>query len=469
MRVLTRSGEERILEYNNSLRTEGVNRPIIRGVSHDITERKRAEEALQQSHAQLAKKNRYETIISTVTQSVHKSINLQDVLENAVEAMSKNIDEADHVSIYLVEGEEAVLRAYRGSFEFLIERVRRIPYPRGFTWKTIIEGEPIYCPDVDEDTAIGPVGREIGTKSYVSMHIHYEGKTVGIININSLQRNAFNEEDLKLLEIVTQQIETAFNNARQAEALRKARNELEIRVKERTSKLMEVNEALRLEILERKSGEEKIKASLKERELLLKEIHHRVKNNLQVISALLRLQCGFTKDAETRKLFDETQNRIKSMSLIHEQLYRSIDLKRIDFTKYIRNLAYHLFRSYGVSSETLSLEIRGNNIKLNIDTAISCGLIINEVVSNSLKYAFPEDKKGRVYIDISSDAENKYTLIIGDNGIGLPNDIDFRNTETLGLQVVTTLVEQIEGTIELDRSNGTEFKIKFKEQNSARN
>ncbi|MBI2485826.1 MAG: GAF domain-containing protein, partial [Deltaproteobacteria bacterium] len=192
-------------------------------------------------YGELSKKNRYETIISTVTRSVHQSINLQEVLENAVEAMSKNIDGADHVAIYLAEGEEAVLRAYRGHPDWFIERVRRIPYPKGFTWKTIIEGKPRYCPDVDQDTFIGPAGREVGTKSYLSMPIHYEGKTVGVINIHSLQKNAFNEEDRKLLEIVMQQIETAVNNARQAAALREARDELESKVAERTKELVQAN------------------------------------------------------------------------------------------------------------------------------------------------------------------------------------------------------------------------------------
>ncbi|MGE5445220.1 MAG: PAS domain S-box protein [Ignavibacteriales bacterium] len=171
-------------------------------------------------YGELAKKNRYETIISTVTRSVHQSINLQDVLENAVEAMSRNIDRVDIIGILLVEGEEAVLKAHRGYPDWFLKRVRSIPYPKGFTWKTMIEGKPRYVADTDQDTVIGPAGREVGTKSYISMPIHFKGKAVGVININSFQKNAFNEEDLKLLEIVTQQIEVAINNAQQAEKLR---------------------------------------------------------------------------------------------------------------------------------------------------------------------------------------------------------------------------------------------------------
>lgn len=183
-------------------------------------EMKRQAEVLNENLAQLARKNRYEAIISTVTRSIHQSINLEEVLENAVEAMNKNIDGVDNISIYLVEGEEAVMKANRGYPDWFIKRVSRIPYPKGFTWKTIIEGRPRYVADVDQDTVIGPAGREVGTKSYLSMPIRYSGKTVGAININSLKKNAFDEEELKLLDIVAHQIEIAIGNAKAAETMR---------------------------------------------------------------------------------------------------------------------------------------------------------------------------------------------------------------------------------------------------------
>jgi len=191
-------------------------------VHENITERKLVEETLKENLAQLSKKNRYETVISTVTRSVHRSIDLHDVLENAVETMSKNIDGIDYVSIYLVEGEEAVMKAHRRYPPWFIKRVRRIPYPKGFTWKAIIEGKPLYCADVEQDTVIGLAGKALGTKSYVSIPIRHRDNVVGCININSLQKNAFDEEDLKLLRIVAQQIEGAFHNAQVAEALRQS-------------------------------------------------------------------------------------------------------------------------------------------------------------------------------------------------------------------------------------------------------
>src|SRR5581483_10583398 len=188
----------------------------------EISERRLAEKSLQESLTQLYKKNRYETIISNVTRSVHRSINLQDVLENTVEALSKNIDKVDYVAVYLVEGGEAVLKAHKGLTAQYIEGAGGIPYPRGFTWKTIMEGKPRYVADVDQDTAIGPVGRDAGIKSHLSIPIHFEGKVVGTVGINSFQKDAFDEEELKLLEMVSRQIEAAINNAQTAEALRQS-------------------------------------------------------------------------------------------------------------------------------------------------------------------------------------------------------------------------------------------------------
>jgi len=196
-------------------------------VFRDISERKSAEKTLREALERLSKLNRYEAIISAVTRIVHQSIDLQEVLENAVEALGKNIEKVQHVSIYMVEGGDAVMRSYRGYPDLFVERVRRIPYPKGLTWKIITDGKPRYCADVDQDTVIGPSAREAGIKSYVSMPIFYEGKCVGTLNISSLHKNTFDKEEIQLLEIVAQQIGTAINNAQRAESLKKALSEVE--------------------------------------------------------------------------------------------------------------------------------------------------------------------------------------------------------------------------------------------------
>jgi two-component system response regulator len=215
------------------------------------------------------------------------------------------------------------------------------------------------------------------------------------------------------------------------------------------------------DITERKEAEERLKASLKEKEVLLREIHHRVKNNLQIIFSLLNLQSGYIRDSHALDMFRECQNRVRSMALIHEVLYQAKDLARVNFAEYIKNLALNLFRSYGVSSEVISLNISVREVMLEIDTAIPCGLIINELVSNSLKYAFPGGKTGKITIDMHLEDGNQLILIVSDDGVGLPAGLDFRNTETLGLQLVNTLTDQLKGLIEVQGKQGTEFKIIF--------
>jgi two-component sensor histidine kinase len=216
-----------------------------------------------------------------------------------------------------------------------------------------------------------------------------------------------------------------------------------------------------------------IKKSLEEKEVLLKEIHHRVKNNLQIVSSLLSLQSRYIKDKRMVEMLKDGQNRIKSMALVHEKLYQAGDLAKIDPSGYIRDLASYLLRSYEAMPGGVGLKVKADDVLMGIDTAIPCGLIISELVSNSLKHAFPlcaqnsADKTGcredEIVIDLSSGNDGKFTLIVSDNGIGFPKDLDFRRTESMGLQLVNTLIDQIGGTIELDIRGGTEFKITFAE------
>lgn len=205
---------------------DGKTRILI--FSREITERKKAEDALRQTLDHLSKKSRYETIVSAVTRSVHQSTDLETVLENAVQAIMENIEKADNAAIYFVEGEEAVLKANRGYVDWYVRKVGRIPYPRGYAWKVIMDEEPRYCPDVDKDDVIGPAGRELGIKSYLSLPIKYAGKIIGTININSFQKDSFDEDELKLLEIVGEQISVALGNARQKGALQEAMSEVEL-------------------------------------------------------------------------------------------------------------------------------------------------------------------------------------------------------------------------------------------------
>ncbi len=221
--------------------------------------------------------------------------------------------------------------------------------------------------------------------------------------------------------------------------------------------------AVARDVTQMKEIEEALIRSLKEKEMLLKEIHHRVKNNLMIISSLLNLQSQYIKDKEALGIFKESQSRARSMALIHERLYRSTDLKRINFGDYIRTLSNDLFHTYADGSGRIILNIDVEDVMMDINTAIPLGLILNELVSNSLKHGFPNEKSGEINISFRF-VDDEYVLSVSDTGIGFPEDLDHHNTDSLGLQLVNNLTGQIDGEIELDTTNGTEFNIRFKEK-----
>jgi len=235
----------------------------------------------------------------------------------------------------------------------------------------------------------------------------------------------------------------AFWAGRRQDQIFQLNAQLEDRVAERTAQLAQSHE------------------QTAEREVLLKEIHHRVKNNLQVISSLLDLQARYIEDAEVLAMFRESRNRIRSMGLIHEKLYQSEDLAWIDFSAYIHSLVDIIADSYHMSAETVSFHTQVELENLGIDTALPCGLIINELVSNALKHAFPDGRGGEVHISLHTREDGKQILTVRDNGAGFPADLDFRRTKSLGLKLVTSLVSQLRASIDLDRSDGTKFSIVF--------
>ncbi len=217
------------------------------------------------------------------------------------------------------------------------------------------------------------------------------------------------------------------------------------------------------DITEKKLIDKKTLQSLQEKEVLLKEVHHRVKNNLQVISSILNLQSSYVKDKKTLSILKESQDRIKSMAFIHESLYQTKDFSSINLSEYLEKLTMNLFYSYSNLDYQVKLNLDIQNVFLNLDLAIPCGLVINEIVSNAFKYAFLKNRVNcEISLKISLVAEN-LILSIGDNGIGLPKKFDFRNTESLGLQLVVSLVDQLNGVIELDNTKGANYTIVFKQ------
>jgi two-component sensor histidine kinase len=216
-----------------------------------------------------------------------------------------------------------------------------------------------------------------------------------------------------------------------------------------------------VEIETRKHAEVQIQAALTEKEVLLKEIHHRVKNNLQVISSLLNLQMAQSTAPGFIEGLRESQNRVRSMALIHEKLYQSTDLARIDFASYLKSLTTYLVQSYRRTTNHIDVHIESDDISFGIDTAIPCGLIVNELLSNSLKYAFPGNSTGKIQVSCRKAGNSGHVMIIEDNGIGFPSDINPMKSNTLGLKLVTSLVKQINGTLRMDLSHGVKFEIQI--------
>jgi PAS domain S-box-containing protein len=222
-----------------------------------------------------------------------------------------------------------------------------------------------------------------------------------------------------------------------------------------------------LDITERKRAVENIRSALVEKEVLLKEVHHRVKNNMQIITTLLDLQSESIDDKQAVMAFRESQDRIRAMALVHEQLYQSRDLAHIDFGEYIEKLAVFLFNSYMEDSERITLKVDVGQVPLEIDRAIPCGLIVNELVSNALKHAFPERRQGEISIRLHCGADGRILLTVADNGTGLPPGVDFRDTSTLGLQLVNMLTKQLRGRIGMSGEQGTSWEITFSTMDNA--
>jgi two-component sensor histidine kinase len=216
------------------------------------------------------------------------------------------------------------------------------------------------------------------------------------------------------------------------------------------------------QVSERERAEETFRASLRQQEVLLREVHHRIKNNLQIISSLLDIQASTVQDPHIVEMFTDIQNRVISMALIHETLYQSGDLGLVNFGRYARSLAERIFQSYNVMADRIALQIHADEVMLDPNQAVPCGLILNELLSNCLKHAFLADREGEIHIELRLDGAQGVSMIVRDTGIGFPAEVDFCHTETLGLQLIYTLTEQLGGTIEPESNGGTAFKLSFK-------
>jgi PAS domain S-box-containing protein len=406
-------------------------------IYRDITERKRAEENVKRRAAQAA-------LIYEIGERISRKLKLKELFSEIVAAVKEAFSYRS-VSLFLVDesSKQLIMQSISGgNKDFSLPR-SRLDIGVGMTGYAAASGKTQISNDVSKDPHYVCFGTK-KTKSEIAVPIRSGDKVIGVFDIQCDKLDAFDETDVKALETLSTQIATAIENAR-------------------------LYEKAQQEISERKKAESQLSESLKEKEVLLKEIHHRVKNNMQVISSLLRLQSWQIRDEKMQEIFKGCQDRITSMALIHEKLYQSDDLARIDFAEYVRSLTNNLFSMYRSGMDAVEIKLDMDKFYLDINTAIPLGLIVNELVSNSLKYAFPEKGEGgqeretKDEIGISLCCENKgrVALVVRDNGVGLPPAFDYRKSESLGLQLVTDLVDQLDGSIKLEGKKGTAFIITF--------
>jgi PAS domain S-box-containing protein len=411
-------------------------------VFYDINERKRTEVALK-SQAER------EQLMRTVAQRIRQSLNLQDILNATVQEV-RNLLKVDRVLVYqfgrdmsgtiMAESVEPGWRVCLGvqiddtcfqtgaGIGYYQRKKRAIAniYEAGLTDCHIRLLEEFQV----KANLVVPILLEVGSQDPGSV-------LWGLLIAHQCSRfRHWEENQLDLLDQLTVQLEIAIQ---QSSILEQAQTEL----------------------VQRQKAEVKLRSALAEKEVLLKEVHHRVKNNLQIVSSLLQLQSHTLKDPEIIKVLRESQNRIESISLIHKNLYTSANIGKIDVADYIYNLAASLLFSYQIVPGKIALETDIDPISLNVDQAISCGLVINELISNALKHAFPNQEQGTISIALCN-LDHTIEMTIGDNGIGLPDNLDWKNAVSLGLSLVYDLVtEQLEGEINLERDRGTVFKIQF--------
>ncbi len=442
--IISKTGKNIPVEINTSL-IEYEGRSADMAILRDITERRQVQEALSWEIEE-------NVAISELSSTLLSQATIEDisvlVLGHAKRITGSKYGYAGYIDTktgYLVcpsmshdtmdvckmKDSNNILKEFNGLFGWVLKNEKPLltnspssdPRSSGTPDGHIPIFRFISAPALLKENLIGQVsvGNPIGNKIH-SIRYYDKGKLVGQLALANSDRD-YTDRDLAFVERLTDIYAIAIN---------------------------------------RYLAQEKIKQSLKEKEVLLREIHHRVKNNMQIISSLLSLQSNSMLDEKYKELFKESQNRIISMALIHEKLYHSRDIERIDFKEYIDDLARSLFQSYEVYGN-IELRINVNNVFLGIDFAIPCGLIINELVTNSIKYGFPDGRKGIISILIKSNDTGYVELEVNDNGVGIPEGFDISKTTSLGLHLVTLLSDQLNGEISLDGNGGSKFKIKFKE------
>ena len=437
-RFLHQDGVYRWLRTELKLLVDNRGMPIeIIGYAADISNSKYAEIALRQQFEQ-------ERLVSAIARSLRQSLQLEEILNTTV-AELQQVLLADRVLVYQIlpkSGGKVIAEAVAEGCSPLVDIFFGEEVFPAESYQLYLQGRICAISELD-DPSITPCMvefmKEIEVRAKLVVPIIQHSQLWGLLVAHQCSRSRdWQEWEINLFQQLVNQLAIAIQQSL-------------------------LYQQLQAELSDRKQAEANLKISLKEKEILLKEIHHRVKNNLCVVASLLELQSNTVADPQLAKMFEESQNRLYSMALIHEKLYRSTNLAEINFGEYLEDLVTNLFHSYNISDNRIQLRVLAEPIALNLETATPCGLIANELVSNTLKHAFPDGANGTVSVECYQTGDGEIHLFVKDNGIGFPQNLDFRKTNSMGFQVVCTLTEQLEGTIELSRQTGTAFHLKFNE------
>ena len=433
-RIQTSEGNEKwVWEQGRGIFNKEGRLIATEGFITDISEKKKAEEEILKKNAELSTLNK-------IGNSINKLAEPSEILALIFSMVGRLFDNNNlYIALYDEKKQEISFPIYTVKGEYVYLKNRKLR--KGLTEYVLKTKKPLLINNNIEESFKKLKIEQLGekSKSLVSVPILLSNRVIGVITLQDYNKEyAYEESQIELLTTIASQVAISLENSR-------------------------LFATLQQELEEKKEAEKRIIASLHEKELLLQEIHHRVKNNLQIMSSLLRLQSTYFKNPEIQHIFRESENRIRAMAIIHNKLYRSLNYDKVDFADYVSTLIQNLYLSYGVDTSKIVLNVNLNDIHLNIDTAIPCGLIINELISNSLKYAFPGNKNGTITIEMELNGDEA-ELSVRDNGIGISKEINPMKTDTLGLKLVQLLTLQMDGSVEVVNSSpGTEFKIKFKE------
>jgi PAS domain S-box-containing protein len=382
---------------------------VVIAFARDITRRKQIERTQQ--------------ALYNIANAVNTTKDLQELFDEIRKQLSSVIDTTNFFVAFYDEKTRALTLPYDKDEE---DDFDSFPTGKSMTAYNIHYGKPLLATEelmnqLSKDGKIDNIGTMC--KIWLGVPLKFEDKIIGLVVVQSYDDpELYNETDLEILSFVSDEIALA---------------------------------------IEHKKAGDQIVNSLKEKEILLMEVHHRVKNNMQIISSLLKLQAGYVKDKEALELFKNSQNRVKSMSLIHEKIYRSKDLASVDFEDYVKSLSYNLFSTYGINTNKVHLELKVAKHSIDMNKAIPCGLIVNELLSNSLKHAFPKGKSGKVIVGLLINQNDEFELTVEDNGIGMKKEIDLDNLDSLGLQLIDALTSQLKGKISFESKNGLKTKLVF--------